>query len=257
MNHIFGEIFEQYARYTGSGVFMVLFFAGIVYMTVSDKKRDRAANTVLVHGSIWMAVVIFMPLLYILYTSAIEAGTYWRFFWLMPVGIGLAYVGTELIKDHLVMGFMMIGLMLILGGKFVYTSDYSFVKAENPYHLPQEVIDIDNIIEAHNQPEKKAAFPIELLIYVRQYDIDIKMPYGREQLDPSWVEEENRFFTEMLYDWYDFYSIKQLCLETGTDYFVLNTGRQFLNNPVDYGFLKIGEVGYYEIYYIPDVYENQ
>ena len=261
MGQLIGEIFEQYSRYTGTGVFMVLFFVGLVFLAVTENDKEKAGYTVLLHGSVWMAIIIFIPLLYVVYTRLVDAGTYWRFFWLIPMGIGLAYVGTELINDHRVMGFLLIVLVLLLGGNLVYTSDYTFEKAENEYQIPQEVIDLSEIIETHECPVKKAAFPLELLIFIRQYDVDITMPYGREQLDPNWVETENDFFNAIMQDWYDFELIRHNCYDTATCYFVVNRGRQFINNPSSYGFLKIGETRDYEVYYHPgvyhDIYESQ
>ena len=116
MGQLIGEIFEQYSRYTGTGVFMVLFFVGLVFLAVTENDKEKAGYTVLLHGSVWMALIIFIPLLYVVYTRLVDAGTYWRFFWLIPMGIGLAYVGTELINDHRVMGFLLIVLVLLLGG---------------------------------------------------------------------------------------------------------------------------------------------
>ena len=42
----FREIFRIYAQYTGSGIVMILFFAGLIYTAVSVKKRS--IQTVLV-----------------------------------------------------------------------------------------------------------------------------------------------------------------------------------------------------------------
>jgi len=247
------DMFEQYSKYTGTGIFMVLFFVCLVYMSVSDK--DKGNRTVLLHGSIWIVIVIFLPLLYFLYVNLVDANTYWRMWWLVPMGIGLAYVGTNLIKDHRIMGFIIVGLMMILGGRFVYTSDFYFMRSENMYQIPQVVIELDDAIEEHEATSKMAAFPAELLIYVRQYDVNIKMPYGREQLDTTWIANSD-FYLETVKDEYDFEVLHDYCVSTGTVYFVTNTYRPYANAPEDYGFEYMTAVGNYEIYTLPELWRN-
>ena len=74
---------------------------------------------------------------------------------------------------------------VMLSGSLVYTSPH-FSRAENLYHVPQPVVDI---CDAISEPGVKAAFPLELVQYVRQYDPAMNMPYGREMLVERWVTE--------------------------------------------------------------------
>ena len=69
--------------------------------------------------------------------------------------------------------------IIVVSGSLVYINRY-MSPAENLYHIPQNVIDICDVIEpAEGEPRVRAAFPSELVHFVRQYDTNILMPYGR------------------------------------------------------------------------------
>ena len=63
-------------------------------------------------------------------------------------------------------------LLIVVSGKLVYSNSL-FERAENIYHMPQEVVDICDAIEIEGR-EVMAAFPDEFLLYVRQ----IRLWYG-------------------------------------------------------------------------------
>jgi len=79
---------------------------------------------------------------------------------------------------------------------------------ENMYHLPQNVIDIcDRIKSAEDEESVRAAFTPELVYFVRQYNPNILMPYGRDYVDHGYytgvlklMKEEGEMKTwELLY----------------------------------------------------------
>ena len=69
-------------------------------------------------------------------------------------------------------------VLFTISGSLIYRNP-NFQKAENAYHVPQSVVDICDTIEVPGR-EVMAAFPGELLQYVRQYSNVICMPYGRD-----------------------------------------------------------------------------
>ena len=74
--------------------------------------------------------------------------------------------------------------VVLLTGKLYYTNSFITV-AENPSHVPDAVVDICDEIMIPGR-EVMAAFPVELLAYVRQYSPYVCMPYGREQTVGAW-----------------------------------------------------------------------
>ena len=53
-----------------------------------------------------------------------EAGTYYRILWLLPMTVVIAYAGVKLIGRHTRIGLAAIVIVLVLGGEYLYKSQY-------------------------------------------------------------------------------------------------------------------------------------
>lgn len=239
------EIFNVYSRYSGRGILMALFFVSLFYLALAEKKRT--VRTILLYGSVMIILFIFMPPVYHAYVSYVDATTYWRMWWMLPVGIGLAYVGTQLISEHRLTGFLMVFLILLLGGEFVYTSNPNFRKTENIYQIPEEIIKIIDFLEEYDEGVVHAAFPAELLGFVRQYDIELRMPYGRERWEENW-SEPNGFYQLMYASTVDFEALAQKCSYNYTRYIIVDARKGYLNIPEQNGYRLLLISGVYRVY---------
>lgn len=242
---LMSEIFDQYSKYTGTGIFMVLFFVSLVYIAITEKNEKN--KIVLLYGSVAVMVTIFIPIVYFLYVKFVDTSTYWRMWWLVPVGIGLAYVGTKLIEEHRFTGLLLALLIMILGGQLVYTSNAAFTRVENRYQLPMIDVQICDLIESTGEENIMLAVPVEFLSTIRQYDSNIQMPYGREQLDENWGFRSG-FYDAINADKLNFEELKVKCILNNTNFIVVNNLKEYLNYPEDNGFEFVGVVGVYEIY---------
>lgn len=245
-----GEMFQLYSQYTGRGILMVLFFVSLFYIAQSEKKHT--VKTVLMYGNVALLIFIFLPPVYLTYVTYVDHSTYWRMWWMIPVGIGLAYVGTRLIAEHRWTGFFMIFLVLLLGGEFVYTSNPTFEKTENIYQIPSEVVTMIDYMEEYDEGIVYAAFPPELLGFARQYDVDMRMPYGREQWESNW-SEPNGFYLLMSANTVNFKALAEKCLYNYTRYIVVNRLKSYENQPKDNGFRLLLTAGVYELYEYTEV----
>lgn len=239
------EIFGLYSAYTGESILMVLFYVSLIYVAVEGK--SRGTKTVILYGSAILTIVVFCPLTYLVYTKFVDVGTYWRMFWVIPVGIGLAFAGTKLINEHRVSGFILALFILLLGGRVVYSIKSSFDVASNAYQLKPEVIDIADYLESKDINGYKVAVDPSLLEEIRQYDVNIKMPYGREQYDPSWGQKSG-FFEAMKADSLDYEVLSKKCLYNTTRFIVVDGTKNNANAPEDSGFEFRVEYGDYRIY---------
>ncbi len=96
-------------------------------------------------------------------------------------------------------------VVIIITGSCVYANEHVYM-AENIYHLPQNVIDIcDRIKPTEDEGTVRAAFTPELVYFVRQYDPNILMPYGRDYVDHNYsngvlksMKEEGEMKTQKL-----------------------------------------------------------
>lgn len=256
MSSILQSIFTIYSEYTGSGILVVLFFVGLIFIALSEK--DRSNKTIFLYGNMIIIALIFFPLTYYLYVRYVDTGTYWRIWWLLPMGICLAYVGTRLIYRHRVNGMLMFFIILLLGGRLVYTGKTNGLveAAQNPYQIPQEVINIVDVMEYDHRERVEdteydylmAAFPAEFLEFVRQYDVRVRMPYGREMLDPNWGGSAAGFYTAMNADTNCYELLAEKCMYNSVDYIVINGLKSDEDVPEENGFVLISIVEQYRIY---------
>lgn len=241
------EIFRLYSQYTGTGILMVLFFTTLVVMALNEK--NQSTRTIILYGSISISALIFFPPFFYLYDHYVDSYTYWRMWWLIPTGIGFAYVGTQLMQKHRWSGFLLVVIILMLGGEWVYSGSLKEVSvATNYYQLPQEVVDtVDFLDEYEDNRFIYAAFSPELLPYVKQYNINVHMPYGRDMMDPN-AMQQSQFFLLMAADTVDFSALEQHCLTELTRYLVVDNRKAFATEPEDYNFVKIATFGNYDVY---------
>ena len=141
---------------------------------------------------------------------------------------------------------MVLCVAIIACGNYVYDSEH-ISKAENAYHLPQEAVDIVDMIE----PEEgriTVLVPADLIYYIRQYSTNIELPYGREMLISRWdyyhamyeaMEEAESIDTE---------NFVELTRGYPCAYVVLKEDREVEEPLTDYGFEVYGQVGEFVIY---------
>lgn len=245
-----GEIFQIYSKYSGRGILMVLFFIALFYIALVEKKHT--IRTMILCGSVFIILFIFLQPIYYIYITYVDASTYWRMWWIVPAGIGLAYVGTQLISGHRWTGFFMVFIVLLLGGEFVYTGNAQISRAENIYQIPDEVVTIVDYLEEYDEGVVFAAFPPEMLIYVRQYDVDLRMPYGREMLDMNW-SGANGFYQLMASMSLDFAALAEKCEYNYTRYIIVDSYKQYLNTPEENGYRMLLAVDKYRVYEYTEV----
>lgn len=180
------EIMAVYKAYVGTGMIAVLFLCGVIYLMLTEKKQN--IRILFVYMPILVLLFFFNPLTAKFVSVMADEEIYYRILWLLPVTPVLALTAVRLLeragrKYRLLLGGALGGI-IVLSGTLVYTSPY-FHRAENIYHVPQNVVDICDAIEVEGR-EVMAAFPPEFLQYVRQYSSVVCMPYGREQLVERW-----------------------------------------------------------------------
>ena len=95
-------------------------------------------------------------------------------YWLLPIGIVLAYVFTKMIfmisdKIKKLIAFLAICIIIFMSGKCIYSDEF-FKKVNNYYKIPDDVLEIISIISEDDENYKKLAGPEEFIIYTRQID---------------------------------------------------------------------------------------
>ena len=181
---------EAFQRFVGSGVYVGLFFISILYIISYLKSNDKKDKNIKLIFAIYCVIVLILNLnprfTKFIITILKEDVTYWRVYWLLPVGINIAYMFTDMIFQQekkfsrVILGILIV-FMIGISGKYMYSSEQveKFAKVNNYYKVPDNVLDI--IMEVSNDDEdyKKIAGPEVFMIYTRQIDGNIILAEGR------------------------------------------------------------------------------
>ena len=257
MYGIFMECWVSLKLYFGNPFAGILLVAAALYLAIFEK--DLKKRIVLGILPLFIVAGFLFPVTKMVYVAAFDEGsdTYYRLLWLVPSYVVIGYAACRLIvtisdriKGRFIMWVALVAALavMILSGSLVYRNQYVTV-AENAYHIPDNVIEIcDIIIPEEGQERVKAAFPSELVHFVRQYDTRILMPYGREMIATQWdyynpvyevmekpIEIKAKELTDALRD-------------TNCDYVILSSERLIDEDITAYGYEVVGTVGKYCIY---------
>ena len=184
---IFMESLVIFKLYTGLKLLFVLTLVSFLYLLVTEK--DKTIRQLFVYAPVLILVLFLFPVSRKLFVAmGLDGETYYRVLWTIPMGMITAYGAVKLTGRHRRIGLLVSMVLIILCGSYVYKSDY-ISKAENLYHIPDTVVRICDLIhpsDADPDVQVTAVFPEKLVHFVRQYDSDIRMPYGREMIASQW-----------------------------------------------------------------------
>lgn len=196
MYGIFMESWVIFKQYGGNGYLFILFAASLIYLLFAEKDMRKKIPVVIAPAIILF--MFFVPYTRIAFVAFNHEGpdTYYRILWLLPMGVVIAYAGCKLFAEHRRIGAVVVSAAIILCGSLVYKNEY-MSKAENLYHIPQVAIDICDVISPEeDEPRVRAVFPDELIHFVRQYDTDIMMPYGRDTVHNDYYSAVREAFAK-------------------------------------------------------------
>lgn len=175
---------EAFQRFVGSGMYVGLFLISVLYIVSYMKSTDKKEKKIKLIFGIYSIIVLILnlnPFFVRFLTKALsESETYWRVYWLLPIGINIAFLFTEMIfkkekiKDKIVL-FILIILTIILSGEYIYSSEAveKFAKVNNYYKVPDNVLDIIVHVSDDDSEYKKIAGPEVFMVYTRQIDGNI------------------------------------------------------------------------------------
>ncbi|MBQ8947602.1 MAG: hypothetical protein IJ058_12455 [Lachnospiraceae bacterium] len=246
------DVFRIMYGYMGAGFLLPLYGAALVYLFAAEK--DRVRRLILCWLSLALLLIYICPVYYRIYVLKLDShGTYYRMLWLLPVTVTVGYASCKLIGAHRRIGAAVICAILIICGSFTYTSADN-TRAENAYHIPQYVIDLaDHMVQDIPEVNVYACVPLEMLFYLRQYDADICLVYGREAVEPAWGyynEMYEAFELSEVLDWNEVLRLtRDESLGVGTaTYFAVASDREMNADPVEFGLEKVAESGNYILY---------
>lgn len=254
MYGIFMESWVIFKQYAGNGFLLVLFILSVLYLLVAEKDYRKKIGIAIVPAVI--LVGFFIPFTRIAYVAVLDDGadTYYRVLWLLPMSVCVAYAGCKLFANHKRIGVVVMGALIITCGSIVYKNQY-MKRAENLYHIPQIAIDIcDEISPEEGEPRVRAVFPEELIHFVRQYDTDILMPYGRDIIAWDYYNAVHEAYAKP--EVINAAELLEATRETKCGYIILYKDRRIDKNLEDMGLKLVNQIGGYNIYEDPKVVDG-
>lgn len=249
---IFMESLVIFKLYTGLKLLFVLTLVSFLYLLITEK--DKTIRQLFVYAPVLILVLFLFPVSRKLFVAmGLDGETYYRVLWTIPMGMITAYGAVRFTGRHRRIGLLVSMVLIILCGSYVYKSDY-ISKAENLYHIPDTVVRICDLIhpsDADPDVQVTAVFPEKLVHFVRQYDSDIRMPYGREMIASQW-DYYNKVHEAMEEDGVlDPEKLVEACREEYCQYIILDKNREMTGNPENAGLILVEEIDGYLIYLDP------
>ena len=233
----------------GTGFLLVLYAAAFVWLFMREKRKWKRA--VLLYAPGLILILFALPPVRMLYTRVLNEGaTYYRILWLIPMGVTVCYAGVTFLGKHYRVGALLCAALIAVCGKLVYDSPY-ITKAENAYHIPQSVVEICDLITPKEDGIRvRAAFPSELTYFVRQYDTDILLPFGRDMVEVQWDYYNPVYEVMEKPEIIDTEALVGALKETECSYLILWQDRPVDRAPGDFGLTELARIRGYVVYQI-------
>lgn len=238
-------IFKNYMGFHEGNWLAFLYLGVLLYLWFAEKDRHRRA--IFVYAPTLLLLLFFCPLFRRLFVGLLDdSETYYRLLWLLQMSLVSAYGMLKLCAGHRRIGLVVMCALIVAGGDYVYDSEH-ISRAENAYHLPQETIDIVDLIE----PEEgriTVLVPADLIYYIRQYSTNIELPYGREMLIARWNYYHAMYEAMEQAEVIETETFVELAREYPCAYIVLKEDRKLTEPLTAYGYERYGQVGAFVIY---------
>lgn len=255
----FKYLSECLSRYNGGTGYLLLFFCLVLFICI---KGNESEKKIFIPLSAIMFVTVFNPIFPVILTKFTDVSNeYYRFFWIAPVVVLVPYVMTKIILNFVENGFkntnkieivIMIAILLFSSSNLFFKE---FKVAENVYKIPNELIEITEIIHNDSSDEyPKAFFEYEYNMMVRQYDPKMLLTIDREDYIYA---ASNDYTSNMIYDMehpqyrllaflFRYQPIESLVFldgldMTNTEYIVLTTGSINIDKLLRMGLIKVAE----------------
>lgn len=234
-----------------TGVF-TLFLVSMVYLVLEKDKKE--IDLLVVYSSI-IFIIFFCPITYyILVTKLSMESFYPRMVMCIPMAIGIAYVAMRVVtkkgettktKSRLL---LLVALFVVVNGRNIYSTDYIRV-AENVYHIPQETLDVAQIIENQEGTLEKVTIAMPnypAVRWMRMYDASYYSPYGRRGWLPT-CDEAKILYEHLANATWEYDEILMRAYICNCDYIVVYSSvvpEGFLER----GCLLVGQTENYAVY---------
>lgn len=244
------EVTGLFREYMGTGLIIIWYLVSVIYLFLKEKRRHY--RILFIYMPVIILLLFFNPVFAGIIYKVTGEEIYYRILWLLPVTIGIAFAVVrawgELQGRKKTVFAVSAAVLLAVSGSYIYSNPF-FSRAQNQYHVPQEVVEICDAIHIDGR-EVMAMFPLEMVQFVRQYDPTICMPFGREALVARWgilhpLEEQIR--KEVI----DAKQLAELAMEEMVVYLILPKDKEIIGDLSDYDYVYFDTIGGCVLYWDP------
>lgn len=245
---------ECLSRYNGNTGYLVLFFVITAFLFLKGTEKEKR---IFVPLSIIMILTVYNPVFPVVVAKFTDVSNeYYRFFWITPVVILVPYALTKIITDSSYNKKLVVCLVIACA---VFTCNLSYFTnmqfAENIYKVPDELIEISEIIHSDCEDEYPKAFlDFDYNMMMRQYDPKMLLTIDREDYiyasshdyttDEIYDDEhpEYKLLAALFrYQTFDTLSLVKAFEDTSTEYVVLQKGSTNIERLLSVGLTEIAE----------------
>jgi len=195
----FGYLEACLSYYSENCAYFMLYLAALVFVALKGTKREKQ---IFLPGAVLLLLTVYNPVLPVLLDKIFDVNSeYYRFFWIAPVIVLVPYIAVKLIflsqdKKQTAVVSVLMAAVFLLSGNFLYKNGY--VPATNSYKMPDEMIQISELIHEDAAVEYPKAFlEYEYNMQMRQYDPKMLLTIDREDY---LYAVSNPYTEEMLQD---------------------------------------------------------
>ena len=178
-----GYLLKCLGLYTSGTGFFALYLVCVSVILIKGDKRERE---LFLPSTAVLLLTVYNPFVPVILDRIFDVSSeYYRLFWIAPVVVLVPYTATKLIFSsedgrRRLAAVLAVSAIFILGGNFVYAKGISI--ADNIYKMPDELIEISEMIHNDSETEyTKAFFEYEYNMEIRQYDPKMLLCIDREE----------------------------------------------------------------------------
>lgn len=241
------DALKLFQEYMGTGLIVIWFLISLLYLWLTEKRKH--IRVMLLYVPLLLLLIFFNPLVARVISHMADGEIYYRILWLLPVtpvtAFGTVSFCGQLAGRKKYVGITAAVVLFMVSGSLIYRNLF-FQRAENVYHVPESVADICDAIEVPGR-EVMAAFPGEMLQYVRQYSNVVCMPYGRDIVVSKWTVQ-NELYDVMEQEIIDTRELAALAREEACAYVILSEDKKLVGKMEDQQFEEFARMHGYVIY---------
>lgn len=250
-------VIGYYKSYMGEGTHLTLYWCAMFLLVVlALNKKDLLSKKIVIYTA-FISIIYWNPISSRFLLEYLTGyNVYCRMFWMFPITIVIAYAVVYSIKSmnnkaKRIILFVVSAMIIAYTGKYMFTEE-NFPAADNMSKLPNSVPEICEVIEKdakkNNVTDIKAIVEDSLVCYIRQYDGNIKMNYGR-----IYLSYDNEYRSTLNAGVFDISALLELAYSSGSNYLILYNDKDVTSNVEDGRCRIVDEVGDYTIYYVEDI----